>query len=120
MNGPGISKTAIALAPRSADSRPIYRPIKCQISALFSSADKKINYNYLVIFFSIGRQFWGFGNRPMIGRRSADDRPISWPMSYLNDPHIIGRCVGLPSADHRSPLIIGRCVGRCVGRPSAD
>ena len=25
-------------------------------------------YNYLVIIFSIGRQFLGFGNRPMIGR----------------------------------------------------
>ena len=86
---------------------------------------QKINYNFLVIFFfSIGRQFWGFGNRPMIGRRSADDWPISRPMSYLNEPHFIGRCVGRPSADHRptigrsslAPLIIGRCVGR----PSAD
>ena len=43
-------KTAITLAKKtvgrpsadlSADHRPIYRPIKCQISALFSSADKK-------------------------------------------------------------------------------
>ena len=44
------SKTAITLTQKtvgrpsadlSADHRPIYRPIKCQISALFSSADKK-------------------------------------------------------------------------------
>ena len=44
------SKTAITLAKKtvgrpsadlSADHRPIYRSIKCQISALFSSADKK-------------------------------------------------------------------------------
>ena len=33
---------------------------------------QEINYNYLVIFFSIGRQFLCFGNRPMVGRRSAD------------------------------------------------
>ena len=42
-------KTAITLTPPtvgrpsadlSADDRPIYRPIKCQILALFSSADK--------------------------------------------------------------------------------
>ena len=26
---------------------------------------------------------------------------ISRPMSYLNKSHIIGRCVGRPSADHR-------------------
>ena len=46
------------------------RPIKCQILAFFSSANQKNNYNYmyLVIFFSIGRQFFGFGNQPMIGR----------------------------------------------------
>ena len=78
-------KTAITLSPPtvgrqsadlSADDRPIYRPIKCQILALFS-LPTKINYNYLVIFFfSIGRQFWGFGNQPMIGRWSADDRPM--------------------------------------------
>ena len=45
-----VLKTAITLAKKtvgrpsadlSADHRPIYRPIKCQISALFSSADKK-------------------------------------------------------------------------------
>ena len=52
---------------------------------------QKINYNYLVIFFSIGRQFWCFGNRPTYRRWSADDRPIYRPMSYLNEPHIIGR-----------------------------
>ena len=43
-------KTAITLTKKtvgrpsadlSADHRPIYRPIKCQILALFSSADKK-------------------------------------------------------------------------------
>ena len=34
-------KTAITLTPPTADERPIYRPIKCQILALFSSADKK-------------------------------------------------------------------------------
>ena len=37
----------------------------------------------------------------MVGRRSADDRP----MSYLNGPHIIGRCVGRPSADDR-PIVV--------------
>ena len=46
----GTNKTAITLTKKtvgrpsadlSADHRPIYRPIKCQISALFSSADKK-------------------------------------------------------------------------------
>ena len=57
---------------------------------------------------TVGRQFWGFGNRPMVGRRSADERPISRPMSYLNEPYIIDRL----SADRRSPLINGRYVGR--------
>ena len=45
-----VSKTVITLTKKtvgrpsanlSADNRPIYRPIKCQILALFSSADKK-------------------------------------------------------------------------------
>ena len=77
---------------------------------------QKINYNYLVIFFSIGRQFWGFSNRPMIGRWSADDRPISRPMSYLNEPHIIGRCVGRSSlATYHRPM-----CRPTVGRRSAD
>ena len=98
-------KTAITLAlptvgrqsaDLSADKMPDF--------SSFFIGRQKINYNYLVIIFSIGRQFWGFGNRPMIGRRSADDRPISWPMSYLNEPHIIGRCVGRPSADDR-PIV---------------
>ena len=66
-------------------------------------------------FFVIGRQFWGFGNRPMIGRWSADDRPISRPMSYSNESHIIGRCVGRPSADHRPT--IGRSSLATYHRP---
>ena len=74
----------------------------------FFIGQQKINYNYLVIIFSIGRQFWGFGNRPiMIGRWSADDQPISQPMSYLNEPHIIGAChlsSGDVSADDR-PIV---------------
>ena len=54
-----------------ADNGPIYRPIKCHILALFFIGRQK-KYNYLVIFFSIDRQFLGFGNRPIVGRRSAD------------------------------------------------
>ena len=119
-----IYKTAITLtsptvgrqsADLSTDDRPIYRPIKCQILALFSSADKKYIITTLLYFFSIGRQFWGFGNRPTIGRRSAVDRPISRPLSYLNGPHIIGRCVGRPSADHRPT--IGRSSLATYHRP---
>ena len=37
---------------------------------------QKINYNYLVIFFLSSDSFGVFGNRPMIGRWSADDRPM--------------------------------------------
>ena len=75
-----VTKTAITLtqptvgrqsADLSADDRPIYRPIKCQILALFLSADKKINYNYLVIFFPSADSFGVLA----IGRRSADGRP---------------------------------------------
>ena len=35
----------------------------------------------------------------MVGRRSADDLPVSRPMSYLIEPLFIGRCVGRSSAD---------------------
>ena len=74
-----IYKTAITLtsptvgrqsADLSTDDRMIYRPIKCQILALFSSADKKyiITTLYLVIFFSHRPTVLGFGNRPTIGR----------------------------------------------------
>ena len=92
---------------------------------------QKINYNYLVIIFFHLPTVLGFrqsaDDRPMVGRRSADDRPISRPMSYLNEPHIIGRCVGRPSADHRPT--IGRSslttnhrpmCRPTVGRRSAD
>ena len=54
------------------------RPIKCQILALFSSANQKNNYNYmyLVIFFFHRPTVFGFGqsadDRPIVGRRSAD------------------------------------------------
>ena len=73
-----FSKTAITLTPpkvgrQSADLSADKMP---DFSSFFIGR-QKINYNYLVIFFSIGRQFWGFGNRPMIGRRSADDRPMT-------------------------------------------
>ena len=44
------------------------RPIKCQILALFSSANQKIIITALLYFFSIGRHFLGLGNPPMIGR----------------------------------------------------
>ena len=53
--------TAITLTPPtvgqlSADDRPIYRPIRCQILALFSSADKN---KIITTLLSIGRQFLG-------------------------------------------------------------
>ena len=101
----GFLKTAITLTPptvgrQSADLSADKMP---DFSSFFIGR-QKINYNYLVIIFSIFRQFWGFANRPMVGRRSADDRPRSRPMSYLNEPHIIGRCVGRPSADHRPTI----------------
>ena len=56
----------------------------------------------------------------MVGRRSADDRPISRPISYLNETLFIGRCVGRPSADHRP--IVARLKGNrpTIGRTSAD
>ena len=109
-------KTAITLTPptvgrQSADLSADKMP---DFSSFFIGR-QKINYNYLVIFFSIGRQFWDFGNRPMIGRWSTDNRPISRPMSYLNEPHIIGRCVGRPSADHRPT--IGRSSLSTYNRP---
>ena len=57
-----------------ADGRPIYQLIKCQVLALFSSADKKNNY-LVIIFFHRPTDF-GFwqsaDSRPTIGRSSAD------------------------------------------------
>ena len=47
-----------------ADSRPINRPIKYQI--------RSTKKNTLLYFFSIGRQFLGFGNRPIVGRSAAN------------------------------------------------
>ena len=106
-------------ADLSADDRPIYRPIKCQSSAFFLSADKKKIITTLLYFFFHRPTVLGFwqsaDDRPMVGRRSADDRPISRPMSYLNEPHIIGRCVGRPSADHRPT--IGRSSLTTYHRP---
>ena len=58
----GIKATALNFSISKTDGRPIYQPIKCQILALFSSPDKKINYNYLATV-----NFLGFGNRPMVG-----------------------------------------------------
>ena len=96
-------KTAITLTPptvgrQSADKMPN-----------FSSFFHRPTKNKLLLpcyIFSIGRQFWGLGNRPMICRWSADDRPISRPMSYLNEPHIIGRCVGRSSlATYHRPIV---------------
>ena len=88
------------------DSRPTVGRFIGRLSADLS-ADKmpdfssffigrqKINYNYLVIIFFHRPTVLGFwqsaDDRPMVGRRSADDRPISRPMSCLNEPHIIGR-----------------------------
>ena len=58
-------KTAITLTPPTVDLSADKMP---DFSSSFIGR-QKINYNYLFIyFFSIGRQFWGFGNRPMIGR----------------------------------------------------
>ena len=96
-----FSKTAITLTPPKVggQSADLSADKMLDFSSFFIGR-QKINYKYLVIFFSVGRQFWGFGNRPMVGRRSADN----WPMSYLNEPHIIGRCVGRPSADDR-PIV---------------
>ena len=90
--------TAITLTPPTVGRRPADlsaddRPIKCLILALFSSADKKKKITTLLYFFHRPTVF-GF-------RQSADDRPISGPMSYLNEPLFIGRCVGRPSADRR-------------------
>ena len=105
----------------SADKMPVF--------SSFFIGRQKINYNYLVIFFHRPTVFglWqSADDRPTIGRRSADDWPISRPMSYLNEPHIIGRCVGRPSADHRptigrSSLAYHRPMCRpTVGRRSAD
>ena len=126
------SKTAITLtqetvgrpsADLSADKMPDF--------SSFFIGRQKINYNYLVIFFFHRPTVFGFwqsaDDRPMVGRRSADDRPISRLMSYLNEPYIIGRCVGRPSADHRPT--IGRSslttyhrpmCRPTVGRRSAD
>ena len=65
------------------------QPIKCQILALFSSANQKTNYNYmyLVIIFFHRPTVFGFG-------QSADDRLICRPILYSIDPLIIGQCVG--------------------------
>ena len=128
-----ITLTPPTVGRQSADDRPIYRPIKCQILALFSSADNKIDYIYLqvVIFFfhqpTVLRFWQSADDRPKVGRRSADRRPISWPMSYLNELHIIGRCVCRPSADHRPTIgrlsltTYHRPICRpIVGRRSAD
>ena len=106
-------KTAITLAPptvgrQSADLSADKMP---DFSSFFIGR-QKINYNYLVIIFFHRPTVWGFGNRPMIGRRSADDRPISWPMTYLNEPHIIGR--SMLTTYHR-PM-----CRPTVGRRSAD
>ena len=92
------SKTAITLTPpmvgrQSADLSADKMP---DFSSFFIGR-QKINYNYLVIFFFHRPTVLGFW-------QSADDRPISRPMSSLNEPHIIGRCVGRPSADHR-PIV---------------
>ena len=121
-------KTAITLAP------PTYGRQSADLSAdkmpdfsSFFIGRQKINNNYLVIIFFHRLTVLGFwqsaDDRPTVGRRSADDRPISWPMSYLNEPHIIDRCVGRPSADHRPT--IGRSSlttyhRPIVGRRSAD
>ena len=99
---PFHSKTAITLAKKtvgrfigrsSADKMPDF--------SSFFIGQQKINYNYLVIIFFPSADSFGV---LAIGRWSADDRPISRPMSYVNEPHIIGRCVGRPSADHR-PIV---------------
>ena len=65
-----LFKTAITLAPQtvgrqsadlSADKMPDF--------SFFFIGRQKINYNYLVIiFFPSADSFWGFCNRPMIGR----------------------------------------------------
>ena len=51
------------------DSRPIYRPMKCQILALFSSADKNKIITTLLYFFPSADSFWVLA----IGRGSADN-----------------------------------------------
>ena len=51
-----------------ANGRPIYRPIKCQILALFFIGRQKINHNYLVIIFPSADSFGVLA----IGRRLAD------------------------------------------------
>ena len=85
-------------------------PIKCQILALFSSANQKNNYNYmyLVIFFFHRPTVFGFGqsadDRPIVGRQSADDRLICRQILYSNDPLIIGRCVGRSSPASKAIL----------------
>ena len=73
-------------------------------SSFFIGRQKIIITTWLY-FFSIGRQFLGFGNWPIVGRRSADHRPISRPILYLNEPLFIGRCVGRSSPDSKA---IGR------------
>ena len=116
-------KTAITLTPptvgrQSADLSADRMP---DFSSFFIGR-QKINYNYLLIittFFSIGRKFWGFGNRPMIVRWSADDRPMIGRchirMSHISSADVSADrrpIIGRRSADRRSPFIIGRCVGR--------
>ena len=88
------------------------RRIKCQILALFSSANQKKNYNYMymylvIIFFHRPTDF-GFGqsadDRPIVGRQLADDRLICPPILYSIDPLIIGRCVGRSSPASKAIL----------------
>ena len=81
--------------------------------SFFFIGRQKINYNYLVIFFFPSADSFGV---LAIGRLSVDDRPISRSLSYLNEPHIIGRCVGRPSADDRP--IVARNLSSADG--SAD
>ena len=92
------TKTAIKLTPPTV-----------QILALFSSADKNKIITTLLYFFFFHRPtvfgFWqSADDRPMVGRRLADDRPISQPISYLNETLFIGRCVSRSSADRRPTL----------------
>ena len=97
----GMTKSAITLTPptigRPADKMPDF--------SSFSSADKNKIITTLLYFFSSAYSFWVLA----IGRWSADDRPRSRPMSYLNKPLLIERCVGRPSADHRP--IVARLKG---------
>ena len=113
------TKTAITLAKKivgrpsavlSADKMPDF--------SSFFIGRQKINYNYLVIIFFPSADSFGV---LAIGRWSADDRPISRPMSYLNEPLIIGRCVGRPIIGRSSLTTYHRPMCRpTVSRRSAD